>query len=103
MLEISEITPHSSPISHLDLAPSEERIIQSHGCLDRVLVCELHVGETLGATVELVAKDSHPLNGAATGRVARCKRIIRPGDIENFSLTGYYSWLLHLTFYGIGV
>ena len=61
-----------SPLGqNLDLSASEKGVVEGHSGVHAVLVCELHVGETLGATVELVAKDSHPLNGAATGRVAR--------------------------------
>ena len=61
-----------SPLGqNLDLSASEKGVVEGHSGVHAVLVCELHVGETLGATVELVAKDSHPLNGATSGRVAR--------------------------------
>ena len=73
MLEISEITPNSISISHLDLAPSEERIIQSHGGLDRILVSELHVSESLRMTVIFVAEDRHPKNTVNMNNVFRRK------------------------------
>ena len=47
-------------IFHLDLAASEERIIQSHGGLDRIFVSELHIRESLGMAIILVAEDRHP-------------------------------------------
>ena len=49
-------------IFHLDLATPEERIIQSHGCLDRIFVSELHISESLGMAVIFVAEDRHPEN-----------------------------------------
>ena len=52
---------HGTPL-HLNLAASEERIIQSHSCLDRILVSELHVGEPLGMSIVFVAEDGHPEN-----------------------------------------
>jgi len=45
---------------HLDLSSPEQRIIQSHGCLHRVLVSELDIGETLRVAIKFVAEDCHP-------------------------------------------
>lgn len=45
-----------SPLRHhLDLSASEQRVIQSHRSLDRILVCEFYVGEPFGMPVILVA------------------------------------------------
>ena len=45
-----------SPLRHhLDLSAPEQRVIQSHRSLDRILVCEFYVGEPFGMPVILVA------------------------------------------------
>ena len=46
-------------LSNLDLSSSEERIIQSHGSLHRVLVGELYIRKPLGMTIILVTQNSH--------------------------------------------
>ena len=66
----------SSPPTHLDLPSSEERVVEGHGRADGVLVGELHVGETLGVTVEFVAQDRHAVDGSATVEVLREKKKI---------------------------
>ena len=75
-MTLSEITPRETfRIFHLDLAASEERIVQSHGCLDRVLVRELHVSESLGMAVIFVAENRHPEN------TVDMSNVVRSGDV----------------------
>ena len=47
-------------VCYLDLPPSEQGVVQRHGCLHGVLICKLDIGESFRMAIKLVTEDRHP-------------------------------------------